>query len=125
MRLGLALMKVRNPRDGTAYRQVPRQPRRARSNDLTRFTGVVLFNNPETRVITIMSTHLDSTYIAMHMTQEPPLRVDVHYSAFKKMMLLSKAHFEPFDTYTGRPTKRQGLGEQRKAFRTRENVDLD
>ena len=124
MRLGLALMRVRR-KDGTAYRQVPKKPRRTRSLDLTRFTGIVLENNSTTKVITIMSTVLNSHTIAQSSALEPPLRVDVHYTAFSRVQLLSKFHTPGrTDAFPSRPTSTEGLGTDSKAFRTREDVDI-
>ncbi len=124
MRLGLALEKtVRG--DGSAYRRVPRKPQRARSTALTRFTGVVVANNAAASVLTVYTTRMDSRKIAVGASPiEPSLSADVHYSAFGRVQRLSKYHTEPFESFGGRPTKRQGLGEQKKPFRTLEEIKL-
>lgn len=120
MRLGLALeLAVKG--DGTPYRRVPRKPQKARSDALTRFTGTVLQNNVDAGVLTMATTNLDSQKIA---GQDRVLTADVHYTAFKRVQRLSKTHAEPSNTYGGRPTKYEGLGTNRKAFRTLEEIKL-
>lgn len=120
MRLGLAL-ELAAKGDGTPYRRVPRRPQKARSDALTRFTGIVLQNNTAAGVLTLATTRLDSQKIAVN---DRVLTADVHYSAFKRVQLLSKTHTEPSNTYGGRPTKYEGRGTARKAFRTLEEVSL-
>ncbi len=120
MRLGLALERTVKG-DGSPYRKVPRKPQRARSGALTRFTGVVQLNNTTAEVLTIFTTRLDSQKIAVNDTA---LTADIHYSAFRRIQRLSKFHTEAFETFGGRPTKREGLGTNRKHFRTLEEIEL-
>ena len=120
MRMGLALEKVVRG-DGSAYRRVPPKPGKVknRSDALARFTGTVIRNLAE--VLTVSVTRMDSMKIGVN---DESHVADIHYTAFKRVQLLSKVHTEPFETYGGRPTKREGLGTQRKPFRTLEDVKL-
>jgi hypothetical protein len=76
-------------------------------------------------VITLYVTRADTHKIAMNnRTNDPSFSVDIHYSAFKRVQRYSKIAFEPENTYGGRPTKYEGLGTNRKPYRTLEEMEL-
>lgn len=122
MRLGLALQLDFRPKDKLYYLRVPNKPRRARSGDITRFTGTVMQNNTVDEVLTMHVTEVDSHMIAFNRTV---LRVDVHYSAFRRVRRLSAiAYPGRTNSYPSRPTSTEGLGTQPKAYRTLEEITL-
>lgn len=93
MRLGFAIYSVRR-KDGSVYGQVPSRPQRRRTYDLTRFQGTVQNNNTTEQVITIVVTRTDSL---MRAQNRDPLgwSVDIHYSNFSKLLLISPYNYEP------------------------------
>ena len=91
MRLGLAVMKVRRV-DGYIYGQVPSKPRKAGPSDLTRWQGTVRRNNVTENVVTCQVTATSSEMLPLNRTS---LLVDLHYSSFKRLRLLSQINFEP------------------------------
>lgn len=124
MRVGLALEKAVKG-DGSPYRMVPRRPQRARSSALTKFTGVVTQNNTVAGVLTCYTTRVDRRKIAVNASNEISLSADIHYSAFRKVLRLSKFHTPGrTDRYNSRPTSTEGLGTESKAFRTLEDIEL-
>ena len=124
MRLGLALEKVVTG-DHRVFRSVPRKPKKTSNSALNRFTGCVVNNNTITSVLTVMATRMDSTRIAFNNHYDPAYLVDIHYSAFSKLQLLSKtAEFSEKKLYTSRPTSTQGFGTKAKASRILTNVRL-
>lgn len=122
MRTGLAL-EVAITGKGAPYRYVPKKPQPASISALTRFTGIVINNNLVDNVLRVQTAQLNSQKI--YSNAEPVLVADIHYSAFKKVQILSKVNFEPENPYVGRPTKYEGLGTKRKPYRTLEEVKLD
>lgn len=95
MRLGLAVTKVRRV-DGSLYAVVPNKPQKAGPDDLTRFQGVVVNNNTTEQVLTLYITSTDSMMRAMNKDQSR-LRVDIHYSAFSRLRLISQINYPPHD----------------------------
>jgi len=95
MRLGMAVTKVRRV-DGSLYAVVPNKPQKAGPDDLTRFQGVVVNNNTDEQVLTLYITSTDSMMRAMNKSQSR-LRVDIHYSAFRRLRLISQINYPPHD----------------------------
>lgn len=124
MRLGLALERARRPRDGYEYRKVPNKAKKARPDALTRFTGTVIANDPDSEVITLSTTRVDSHMIGYNRRREPPLRADIHYSALGRVRRVSKTATPGTERYASRPTSTQGFGTQAKAYRTLEEIIL-
>jgi hypothetical protein len=91
MRLGLAIFKVRRV-NGYIYGQVPSKPQRAGPSDLTRWQGSVRANNIEENVLTCQVTATTSDMLPVN--RESYL-VDLHYSSFSRLRLISKINFEP------------------------------
>lgn len=91
MRLGLAVTKVRRV-DGYMYGIVPSKPQKTGPDDLTRWQGVVLVNNVAEQVLTCHVTRTDSMMRAMNRNS---LMVDIHYSAFTRLRLISQINFPP------------------------------
>lgn len=93
MRLGFAIYQVRR-KDGSVYGQVPSKPRRRETYDLTRFQGTVQRNNTDEQTITLQVTRTDST---MRAQNRDPLgwSVDIHYTNFSKLFLISPISYEP------------------------------
>jgi hypothetical protein len=57
--------------------------------------------------------------------EDPPTVVELHYSAFKRVQRYSKyAHEATYQYVGGRPSNYEGLGAQRKPYRTLENLEL-
>lgn len=93
MRLGFGIYSVRR-KDGSVYGQVPSKPRRRKTYDLTRFQGQVQNNNVDEQTITITVTRTDSMMRAMN--RDPVgWSVDIHYSNFSKLLLISPINYEP------------------------------
>lgn len=91
MRLGLAITKaVRG--NGSVYGIVPSRTQRAGPSDLTRWQGTVIQNNVSENVI---SCNITATSSEMLPLNRESLSVDIHYSALKRLRLLSKINFEP------------------------------
>jgi len=93
MRLGLAVTKVRRV-DGSLYAVVPNKPQKAGPDDLTRFSGTVVNNNTDEQVLTLYITSTDSMMRAMNKDQSR-LTVDIHYSAFSRLRLISQINYPP------------------------------
>lgn len=91
MRLGLAVTKVRRV-DGYIYGIIPSKPQKAGPDDLTRWQGVVLTNNTDEQVLTVQATRTNSMMLPQCRTS---LMVDIHYSAFTRLRLISQINFPP------------------------------
>jgi len=122
MRLGFAIGTARGPH-GRVYHYVPPKSRRARPEDLTRFVGLVLRNDPVLEVLHMQVTRVGRLRIARN-RENPSGTVDIHYSMFKRIQRYSKYSHEPQNSYEGRPTKYEGLGTNRKPYRTLEDIKL-
>lgn len=119
MRLGYAL-KLAVGGDGTPYRFVPQKPGVASAGDLTRFTGYVLKNEPEYRVITFQVTPNDSHNIA---TNRESHVAAVAYQALQRLQLFSTISYEPRAESLFHPT-RKAIGTAYRAYRTLTEVRL-
>ena len=91
MRLGLAIERVRRV-DGTIYGQVPSKPQKAGPSALTRWQGTVRANNVAENVLTCQVTATTSDMLPVN---RETFLVDMHYSSFKRLRLISKQNFFP------------------------------
>jgi hypothetical protein len=93
MRLGLAIEQGQRG-DGSLYGKVPNKPKKIKYDDYTRWQGMVLHNNTKEQVLTCQITHTDSMMLPIN-RESTQLVTDVHYSAFRRLRLISKINFEP------------------------------
>jgi hypothetical protein len=93
MRLGLAV-ECGQRGDGSLYGKVPNKPQKAGPSDYTRWQGLVLQNNVTEKVLTCHITATNSMMLPQN-RETITLVADVHYSAFRRLRLLSKINFEP------------------------------
>jgi hypothetical protein len=130
MRLGLAIRPTVKG-DGTPYYMVPPRPGHAKSQDLTRFMGWVVVNQPDTGVITVHVSPFNSW--RQPIPDGIPKQVDLSYTALQRVRKYSKISFEPRTQLIGtvgskairRPGSVAGFGgSDLRAYRTVEDVLL-
>lgn len=123
MRLGLALT-LTTKGDGTPYWQVPRSPRRARSQDITKFIGVVLQNNIDQQVLTVQCSAANS----MQAPTGASYIADISYTALFRLRYISQISIEPTQpviaTVGGKGWSRPGSNKRRSPYRTYTEVKL-
>lgn len=89
MHLGLAITLGQRG-DGSVYRVVPSKRRPAKQWDLTRFSGLVLANDQEQKLITMQVA--PNNYRSL-VNPGPQLVAEITYSSFKRIRLWSRMHF--------------------------------
>ena len=119
VKLGFALKKGRNP-DGSLFRFVPNKPMRADPDDLTRFTGWVVSNDPDSRTLLLHVQKNDSHGTPV---SRESLQAAVSYSIFQRVRKFSDVAFEPREQSLTRPTGK-AIGTAFKAYRIVEEVVL-
>lgn len=118
MKIGFALRKERTA-TGIIFRSVPSRPDRFDKDDLQQFTGLVVHNDVEQKILHVECSRMT----AMTRAVEPPLPAEIHYWAFKRIRLISKRAFTPKSQNPLRPTQ-HALGTGSYAYRTQEEVLL-
>lgn len=119
VKLGYALKKGRNP-DGSLFRFVPPKPGKTGPDDLSRFTGWVVSNNPDDQIILLQVQRNDS-HGSQHGRES--LQAMIAYPVFQRVRKFSEISYEPREQSPTRPTG-QALGTAFRAYRTVEEVAL-
>ena len=107
MKLGLALGLGRRA-DGTLYRFVPDKPRRTRIDDLTRFTGFVVGNDSDQKILTVQVTP-NNSFSRAYAPRESHV-ADINYFAFQRIRKFSLVSFEGREHPSNRPTRVAAFG---------------
>ncbi len=116
MKCGMALKQGRHA-DGSLFRYVPLRACVAAPDDLSKFIGTVVSNDPELQVITINLSYVGRTQSA----RGDSLQALIAYPVLQRLRRLSKIHYEPGINSPLRPTV---VGKDRYPYRIVEEIAL-
>ena len=130
MKLSVVLRIGRRP-DGSSYRYATKVKSRTKINDLTRFTGQVLSNDPENKIITVGTSPMNSQMMPVsHPDRQesgygPQCTAEIHYTAFERIRQLSSIAYPAKQRDPEHPTVSDSFGGNAfRPYKTLEEISV-